>query len=559
MSAVTAVARLADKSTDDLALVAAVRAGDDRAFEVLFERYQARIAAYVRGMLRDHGRAEDVTQEIFISALRRMRETDREIAFRPWIYEIAKNACIDAFRRTRNVREVSFEAGDALGPADQGRMVAPGSAADAVVDAKLAIADLCGAFGGLSETHHEILVMREFDGLSYREIGERLGMSRAAVESTLFRARRRLSEEYEEIASGERCLRVRAVVDARAGREVGLRDRRRVTRHLSHCQPCRRYAHLADVGLGPPPSVARIAALLPLPAFMRRRFGADEAGQLLGSHGSPPVSWSPSVLGNLDPATVSGWSKAVATAATVAVAGLGAGAAVHGPHGLGHLVARAPGIVGLAHRRPTDLRVRALSGVERSADPALAVRHRSDVTARAARLRAAGAGAPTTSAGAGRAPTTATASASTDDVPAAASADGGPSADGSVPPSHAGVPAAGAPPARGQDPVGQLLDTIAGHADSGASSQPSPPPASPLSVVGSIVGAGGGGSGTAGSASQEDEASTTTATSESSGGVTSDSQSSGATTQQATSTSSGDSGVLSALGQALHAATTGSH
>jgi RNA polymerase sigma factor (sigma-70 family) len=558
MSAVTAVARLADKSTDDLALVAAVRAGDDRAFEVLFERYQARVAAFVRGMLRDHGRAEDVTQEVFISALRRMRETDREIAFRPWIYEIAKNACIDAFRRTRNVREVSFEAGDALGPADHVRMVAPGSAADAVVDAKLAIADLCGAFGGLSETHHEILVMREFDGLSYREIGERLGMSRAAVESTLFRARRRLSEEYEEIASGERCLRVRAVVDARAGRDVGLRDRRRVTRHLSHCQPCRRYAHLADVGLGPPSSVAKIAASLPVPAFMRRRFGADEAGQLLGNHGSPPISWSPSVLGNVDPTTVSGWSKAAATAATVAVASIGAGAAVHGPQGPGHRVARAPGIVGLAHHRSTDLlRVRALGGVATSAGSALSVRHRGDRTPPAA-LRTAHAGEATTSATVGRSPTTVTASASTHGAPTDSPAGDGSAADGSVAPSRAGASADGAQPARGQDPVSQLLDTIAGDADHGASSQPSPPAASPLSVVGSIVGAGGGGGSDTGGGASPDDASTTTATSESAGGATSDSQSSGETAQQETSTPPGDTG-LSALGRTLHAATTGSH
>ena len=62
-------------------LVAAVRRGDDRAFEKLYQRYQRRIAAYVYGMVNDYGRAEDITQEVFISALRRMRETERPIAF----------------------------------------------------------------------------------------------------------------------------------------------------------------------------------------------------------------------------------------------------------------------------------------------------------------------------------------------------------------------------------------------------------------------------------------------------------------------------------------------
>ena len=108
----------------DATLVAAVRRGDDRAFEQLYSRYQRRISAYVFGMVKDHGRAEDITQEVFISALRRMRETDRAIAFKPWIYEIAKNACIDQFRRSRRAEEVSMDAGDGLGQADHGRLVA---------------------------------------------------------------------------------------------------------------------------------------------------------------------------------------------------------------------------------------------------------------------------------------------------------------------------------------------------------------------------------------------------------------------------------------------------
>ena len=49
-------------------LLAAVRRGDDRAFEVLYSRYHRRIASYVYGMVGDHGRAEDITQEVFGTA-----------------------------------------------------------------------------------------------------------------------------------------------------------------------------------------------------------------------------------------------------------------------------------------------------------------------------------------------------------------------------------------------------------------------------------------------------------------------------------------------------------
>src|ERR1051326_1073850 len=105
---------------DDHRLVAAVRRGDDRAFEALYRRYHRRIYAYVVGMVKDHGRAEDVTQEVFVSALRRMRQTERPIAFKPWIYEIAKNACIDAFRRSRRAEEISYDAEEGLAPGDYG-------------------------------------------------------------------------------------------------------------------------------------------------------------------------------------------------------------------------------------------------------------------------------------------------------------------------------------------------------------------------------------------------------------------------------------------------------
>ena len=304
----------APEGPSDLVLVAAVRRGDDRAFEQLYARYQRRISAYVLGMVKDHGRAEDITQEVFISALRRMRETDRTIAFKPWIYEIAKNACIDQFRRSRRAEEVSMDADEGLGQADHGRLVAGDPTPDDAVDAKQQLDHLCGAFGGLSDSHHEILVLREFEGLSYREIGDRMGLSRPGVESTLFRARKRLGEEYDELVSGQRCVRIQSIIAAAGETALGTRDTRRLARHIAHCQPCRRQAVAAGLDtavLARKPlrrAVERAAAFLPLPAFLRSRLTPEQM---------VPVS---------EPMAAA-WSKAVAVAATVIVAGVGAGVA----------------------------------------------------------------------------------------------------------------------------------------------------------------------------------------------------------------------------------------
>jgi RNA polymerase sigma factor (sigma-70 family) len=242
----------------DHELVRAVRLGEDSAFEELFSRYRSRIRAYVSGMLADVDRAEDITQEVFISALRRLRDTERPIAFKPWIYQIAKNACIDELRRTRRHVEVPFDH-DADAVRDLVELFSREPGPELAVESKQELDDLRRAFRGVSELHHRILVLRELEGLSYDEIGERLGMTRPVVESTLFRARRRLAEEYEDLISGRHCERTRALIDAWEGgppRRLGVRESRRFARHLAQCQTCRRHATLAGATGPALPAVA---------------------------------------------------------------------------------------------------------------------------------------------------------------------------------------------------------------------------------------------------------------------------------------------------------------
>jgi len=187
----------AGAAVSDAQLIAAVRRGNDHAFEQLYRRYSAAIARFVTARVRDRGRAEDLVQEIFLSALRRLRATETDITFRPWIFEIAKNAAIDHYRRTSRAEEVSIHADDALRPSDQLRLVgrAHMRPENAILH-KERFDQLRDAFAGLSTNHHRVLVLRELEGLSYREIAQEMDMTRPAVESALFRARRRLQQEY---------------------------------------------------------------------------------------------------------------------------------------------------------------------------------------------------------------------------------------------------------------------------------------------------------------------------------------------------------------------------
>ncbi len=306
---------------DDRALVAAVRRGDDDAFARLYERYRRRIAAYAYGYVRDHARAEDVTQDVFLSALRHMRSTSQPIAVQPWLYEIARNACIDQHRRARRGLEVSYEAG-----IDADALVAPQPGPAAATAAKARLEDVRHAFRGLSPREHELLVLRDLEGLSYREIGERLQLSRRAIDTGLSRARQRLSDEYEDLSSGTRCRRVQWLISsAAAARPLTAFERIRVGSHVVHCSTCCVHARRAGLRVEPGALPRRLAALLPIPAWLRRFTGGAPPARLAGAAGHAGLV-APS-LGS-SAAEWPTWAAATAVVATVGLAvGVGGWAA----------------------------------------------------------------------------------------------------------------------------------------------------------------------------------------------------------------------------------------
>jgi RNA polymerase sigma factor (sigma-70 family) len=287
------IATAGTEAACDADLVAAVRDGDDSAFEELYRRYHGRISSFVCHMLRDEARCEDVAQEAFMSALRRMRATDCEINFKPWIYQIARNAAIDSYRRNSHAVEVSMDAGDGLRASDRTRLVGLDGGPDAALVTKERLTHLQGAFDELSDVHTRVLVMRELEGMSYREIGQKLHLTRPAVESALFRARRRLESEYAELSEGRRCEAMRATMARMvAGTQRGAEEHR-LARHAKRCHDCRRRAR--ELGIEPLTTLGTLrrkaAALLPIPWLFRRSGdGGGITGLLSTGAGSAPLA-----------------------------------------------------------------------------------------------------------------------------------------------------------------------------------------------------------------------------------------------------------------------------
>jgi RNA polymerase sigma factor (sigma-70 family) len=272
-------------------LVASAQAGNVEAFEALFRRYRERMTGFVRASIRDEGRAEDLVQEIFLSAHNSLPTLSHPAAFRTWLYQIARNACLDEVRRRSRQDELIYGWED-FPPPDE-RIVVHNQDAGRTFSQKEELADLTQALDGLPPTQHEALVLRELEGRSYDEIGRRMRLSKTAVESVLFRARRSLRGEYAEIQTGERCKRMQLVMAGVAEGMGDLRERRKLIRHMRDCSRCRREAAtLGLAGLAVPSddrrglerAFSRVAAFLPLPAFFSRRGG--EAEPLAGSGGS---------------------------------------------------------------------------------------------------------------------------------------------------------------------------------------------------------------------------------------------------------------------------------
>jgi RNA polymerase sigma-70 factor, ECF subfamily len=156
-------------------------------FEALYRSSRDDVYAYVAGLLRDRGAAEDVTAAAFERAYRKRRSFDaRRGEPRAWLFGIARNAALDELRRRRRVAGLAVEpADDSPGPED----TANSALRRGVVRAALA---------ALEPRDRELLALKFFAGLSNGEIAAVLGVSQSNAGTMLHRAVRKLRKACDE-------------------------------------------------------------------------------------------------------------------------------------------------------------------------------------------------------------------------------------------------------------------------------------------------------------------------------------------------------------------------
>ena len=191
-------------STSDEEAMRRVRTDDDQdAFALLVRRWEKPIQRLCTRMIGDPHRAEDLSQETFARLFARRRHYEPVAMFSTFIWRIAINLCHDELRRLRRRDERSLDDEDDEAWTAGGTPEASDAPPDVAVEEKERAEMVRKALLCLPEEHRAVVVLRHYEGLKYREIGEVLGIPEGTVKSRMARALSRLASQLDLAPNGE--------------------------------------------------------------------------------------------------------------------------------------------------------------------------------------------------------------------------------------------------------------------------------------------------------------------------------------------------------------------
>jgi RNA polymerase sigma-70 factor, ECF subfamily len=166
----------------------AFRSGDAKAFAALVQRHRQPVYNFILRFVSHRQRAEDVLQETWLKVVRSSRDYEPKAKFTTWVYTIARNLCIDAARKESYRKMSSLDAplgedgSDTLGDfmSDEHAAGPARQAHDSEVRPRISAALL-----SLPEEQREVFLLREYQGLGFKEIGEVTGVNENTVKSRM--------------------------------------------------------------------------------------------------------------------------------------------------------------------------------------------------------------------------------------------------------------------------------------------------------------------------------------------------------------------------------------
>jgi RNA polymerase sigma-70 factor (ECF subfamily) len=184
----------------DVALMLRLQAGDQAAFQDLFQKFSPRVLQYARRLVGSEARAEEVTQDVFVQVFRFRHRYRPESRFSTWLFTIATNLCLNELRRPeRHLRVDLWKPRD-----DDDRREGPQLADPMAITPEEGASgrelarQLETAVGALPPKQRAALLLSRVDGLAYRDVAEALGCTEGAVKALLFRATQSLKKTLRE-------------------------------------------------------------------------------------------------------------------------------------------------------------------------------------------------------------------------------------------------------------------------------------------------------------------------------------------------------------------------
>ena len=181
---------------DDQQAIRDCQVGKTESYRILVDKYRTR--AYYAALLYTGNREDalDLSQEAFFKAFKAIKSFTPGRNFYTWFYKILKNLCINHYKRIKR-RSVPFS--DAEETNDATLYLSPGATPDEIFEENEMRDMVWAALNKLKKEDQEIIILKEFQEMSYKEIAEVLEMPIGSVMSRLFYARKKLAKLLEEL------------------------------------------------------------------------------------------------------------------------------------------------------------------------------------------------------------------------------------------------------------------------------------------------------------------------------------------------------------------------